>query len=289
MENPRRTLLFTAILCIACATILAGLASVLKKPQEESIRLDRYREMLKAVQLLSDEGYFLIEGEKALLEENGLRVDPQAERASPHEIAKLYEQLVQPKLTNSAGEVASFEERSIDYDRYIQSNSKLGFSKLPWKLFYEVSSPKDPKQALGFIIPVQGFGLWGPIYGLIALKDDGNTVLGISWYEHIETPGLGANISSSAWKDQFRGKQIFQVDAKGQVDLEKSPLGIVVLRGKVQDVYSEDPRANHSVDGMSGATITGDGVTAAYKEVLSSYRELLIEAMQKQRKAGDGP
>lgn len=285
MDNPKRTLLFTATLCLVCSLILAFLASVLKEPQEKAIRTDRYKEMLLSAQYLSQDGYFLLDGKKARLDLQHVTLifDDHAENASAEEITMLYERFVQPKLTNHSGDIASFQERGIVYEEYLQSNVKYGYSKLPWKLIYEVYSLKDAKKVAGYIIPVQGFGLWGPIYGLLALKNNANEVLGISWYAHGETPGLGANISSSQWQEQFPGKQIFQVDAKGNLDPQNASLGLIVVRGKVKDVLGQDPRASHSVDGMSGATITGNGVSGAYKNTLEAYRPFLIKKYEAAR------
>lgn len=285
MDNPRRTLLFTAALCLGCSLILAFLASSLKERQEAAVRTDRYREMLISVQYLDRDDYFLLDGKRGRLDKENLRLvaDESAERASAEEITSLYEHYIRPKLANAGGEIASFEERGLVYQDYLQANAKYGYHKLPWKLYYEVSSLEDASKVSGIIIPVQGFGLWGPIYGLLALKNDGNTVLGISWYSHAETPGLGANISTDQWQSQFPGKQVFQVDAKGNIDPKKAVIGITVLRGRVQDTLSGDPRARHSVDGMSGATITGNGVSSAYKETLESYRSFLIKKYEAAR------
>lgn len=285
MDNPRRTLLFTMALCLGCSLVLAFLASSLKERQEAAIRTDRYREMLISVQYLDRNDYFLLEGKRSRLEDSSgsLIIDEQADPATEGQITQLYERLIRPKLTNNLGETTTFEERGLIYQDYLQANAKYGYHKLPWKLFYEVSSLSNPSEVSGIIIPVQGFGLWGPIYGLLALKNDGNTVLGVSWYSHVETPGLGANISTDQWQSQFLGKQVFQVDAKGDMDPLKAVIGITVLRGRVQDSLADDPRAGHSVDGMSGATITGNGVSSAYKDTLENYRSFLIKKLEAAR------
>ncbi|SCA58966.1 hypothetical protein AB751O23_BO_00010, partial [Chlamydiales bacterium SCGC AB-751-O23] len=107
---------------------------------------------------------------------------------------------------------------------------------------------------------------------------DGQHVIGISWYKHKETPGLGANISESWWQEQFIEKSIFQAPNTGEAqDFETAPLSINVVRGKVIDVFGNGPKSKNSVDGMSGATITGDGVTKSYKESLNGYRSFLVK------------
>lgn len=120
-------------------------------------------------------------------------------------------------------------------------------------------------------------GLWDAIYGYLAVKPDGETVIGISWYEHKETPGLGANISEADWQSQFPGKLIFQPSPTGEVDLKAAPIGINVVKGKVAEVLGDVPKAKAAVDGMPGATLTGNGVTTAYRDVLAAYRPFFIK------------
>lgn len=282
-----RTLTFTILLCGICAFILATLASSLKSRQEEAIKLDRYRQMLMSAQILSKEGYFLtldkdLKRVRAQMDSSGhLTPNTQPAEASKQQITDLFGRAITPMLVDTQGQLQTFVQAGIDYENYFTQNQKLGFSQLPLKLIYTIKLKKDSPHYDGFIIPINGFGLWGPIYGYIALERDGNTILGISWYQHGETPGLGANISTAEWQSQFSGKKIFQVDKSGKMDPEKTPLGIVVIKGKVQDVYGSDPRSVNSVDGMSGATITGNGVTSAYKDVLEEYRPFLIEQFRK--------
>lgn len=98
------------------------------------------------------------------------------------------------------------------------------------------------------ILPVYGAGLWSTMYGYLALEGDGNTVRGLQFYEHAETPGLGDQIDRADWRAQWPGKQLF--DADGNLRIE-------VVRGQVPpggDVL-------HQVDGLSGATLTGRGVS----------------------------
>ena len=125
------------------------------------------------------------------------------------------------------------------------------------------------------MIPVYGFGLWDAIYGFLAVRADGNQLIGISWYDHKETPGLGANISEPSWQKQFQGKVLFQKDTTGKTNFESAPLGITVMRGKVAETLGNSPKADSAVDGMAGATLTGNGVTKAYKDTLGPYRPFL--------------
>ena len=106
---------------------------------------------------------------------------------------------MKPILVDDRGEITTFEQAHINQAEYIQKNKKKGYANLPLKLAYEIMPNPDPLSKVsavpeGYIIPVSGFGLWDYIYGYIAIKPDGDEVIGISWYEQKETPGLGANI-----------------------------------------------------------------------------------------------
>jgi len=127
------------------------------------------------------------------------------------------------------------------------------------------------------VVPVNGFGLWDAIYGYLAIEPDGETVIGISWYDQKETPGLGANITEASWQDLFPGKLIFQPSASGQVDPATAPIGVVVVKGRVSEVLGNVPKARNAVDGMPGATLTGNGVTDAYRIVLGAYRPFFVK------------
>ncbi len=99
------------------------------------------------------------------------------------------------------------------------------------------------------VLPVRAYGLWSTMFAFIALEGDLNTVAAINFYEHAETPGLGDEIEDPDWRAQWVGRQIF--DASGQPRLR-------VIRGRVDPV---SPNAIHEVDGMAGATLTGNGVS----------------------------
>lgn len=98
------------------------------------------------------------------------------------------------------------------------------------------------------VLPVHGAGLWSTMYGFLALEPDGNTVRGLRFYEHAETPGLGDQIEKPDWLELWPGRRIF--DANGSVRIE-------VIRGQ----RPPGDAGIHQVDGMSGATLTGRGVT----------------------------
>lgn len=103
------------------------------------------------------------------------------------------------------------------------------------------------------ILPVYGSGLWSTMYGYLALEADGNTIRGLRFYSHAETPGLGDQVDKPAWRSKWRGKKLF--DDNGEVRVE-------VIRGAVAEAtpgVADD--SAYRIDGLAGATLTGRGVT----------------------------
>ena len=109
------------------------------------------------------------------------------------------------------------------------------------------------------VVPVTGMGLWGPIWGYVALEKDMNTVAGVIMAHKGETPGLGAQISTAKYQANFVGKTIFEGDKFVSVTLRKGG--------------AKDPA--HEVDAISGGTKTSDGVTAMLYNSLANYLPLL--------------
>ena len=109
-----------------------------------------------------------------------------------------------------------------------------------------------------YIVPLRGAGLWNAIFGYIALKDDVNTIKG-AVFDHLgETPGLGAEITQEWFRKRFEEERIF--------DEEGNFIGVSVVKG-----YSSEAKDDHMVDSISGATITGDGVSNMISERLRHY------------------
>ncbi len=115
------------------------------------------------------------------------------------------------------------------------------------EIYAPVYVVRDGSRVEQLILPVRGAGLWSTMYGYLALEADGNTVRGLRFYEHAETPGLGDQIDRPDWLRQWPGKRLF--DDAGSARIE-------VVRGQVQP----GDAAIHQVDGLSGATLTGRGV-----------------------------
>ena len=108
---------------------------------------------------------------------------------------------------------------------------------------------KDGTEIDQIILPVYGKGLWSTMLGYLSVAPDGNTVKGLRFYAHAETPGLGDQMDKEPWRAQWVGKLIYDGTDEPQIR---------VIKGMVP---ANAPDARHMIDGMSGATLTGNGVT----------------------------
>jgi Na+-transporting NADH:ubiquinone oxidoreductase subunit C len=120
--------------------------------------------------------------------------------------------------------------------------------------------PDDGEKVI--IIPVEGKGLWGPIYGYVSLRSDMNTVYGVNFDHKGETPGLGAEINTSAFEGMFPGKKLFE---------DGNFVSIQVIKGgaKSGDI--------HGVDAVSGGTITSKGLQKMLYDCIKKYNDYLLK------------
>jgi Na+-transporting NADH:ubiquinone oxidoreductase subunit C len=116
-----------------------------------------------------------------------------------------------------------------------------------------------------YIIPMQGAGLWGPIGAYLALEADLSMIGGVAFSHEKETPGLGAEIDTPMFEDRYKGKLIYSDDGA------LKPVG--VLRGAGNDTRG----LPHAVDGLTGATMTLNGVTQMFHAELSRYAKVLAK------------
>ena len=214
------TVVFASIMVIIVAAALAYAAIGLKPFQDSNIVLEKKQNILSSV---------------------GITID--RENAE----AKYSEYIKSENVLNNKGE--EVEGSAFDIDLSKEMKKDVNTQLLP--LFIS-----QIDGATSYIIPLRGKGLWGPIWGFIALKDDLTTVYGAVFDHKGETPGLGAEINQPFFQEPFAGKTIFE--------------GLNFTSIKVVKVgYSKGDM--HAVDGISGGTITSDGVTDMLSERLSMY------------------
>jgi Na+-transporting NADH:ubiquinone oxidoreductase subunit C len=142
-----------------------------------------------------------------------------------------------------------------------ESSEKLDLKKESLKPVAERLMPLYMAEKEGktyIVIPVSGTGLWGPIWGNVALEDDLNTIYGATFDHKGETPGLGAEINTAAFQQQFRNKKLFDASNK-------------FVSVAVEKPGSYTPN-DHTVDAISGGTLTSKGLQAMLKTCLEPYQ-----------------
>ena len=157
-------------------------------------------------------------------------------------------------------EVQSLYDKNINEIRIDKVGSVLDQVDQSGNFAYTIYQSSENNMVTGYAIPIAGKGLWGTMYGYFAIEPDAETVKGITFYKHKETPGLGAEVDKDWFKNNFIGKKL--TDKNGEL------VSIEVVKGYVSKT---DPEALHKVDGISGATITGTGLTTFLKSDLEKY------------------
>lgn len=285
-----KTLVFVLLLSVVSGLTLSLVVQGLQQKKIQAKELDISQQLLISAKVYSPQGYFLLpdgnEYVPAKREGNALIVDRSHTTASSEDVLSVYSRRVRPMLVSRTGSLVSYQKVGIEPEQFLKE-WKSSAQSLPYLPIYEVLN--DQGSAVeSYVIPVQGLGLWDRIFGYLAVFPDGITVKGISWYEHKETPGLGGTIAEPSWQQQFFLKKIFLPDEQGKVDVADSPLGITVVKGKVNDVLGNSPTAKNAVDGIAGATLTGQGVTRAFKDCLEPYRPFLMSLSSKKQESVGG-
>ena len=172
------------------------------------------------------------------------------------ELNGIYEESVESFLVDHEGKVIQGSSaEGVDLEEELENPDPAA-----WRL--PVFVVTEGGRASVYAIPVFGKGLWSTLYGYLALSDDLDTVQGITFYKHGETAGLGAEIEQAWFQDNFVGKKIFDGSALRSIE---------VVKGKVADVFSNPSDHTYAVDGISGASMTGRGVTDLLEEKLNIY------------------
>jgi Na+-transporting NADH:ubiquinone oxidoreductase subunit C len=225
-----KTLLVAVSLCLFCSAIISYTAVSLKDIQEANVRLDQQKKILAAANLLE---------ENKTIEELFTTIE-----------SKIIN-LNTGKYDDSI-ELATFSEREFarDLNTSITLSSDQDIATIKRRENYQkVYLHYQNNEISAIILPVRGYGLWGTLYGFLALESDLKTIIGLEFYQHKETPGLGAEVDNPRWKALWAGKKISS---------ETGEILISVIKGSVD---KNSKAAQHQVDGLSGATITGNGVT----------------------------
>ncbi len=229
-DSFAKTMVVAFLLCLVCSILVSGSAVALRPMQENNKSLDVKKNILSVAGLLDedvniDEAFQQIEAKIVELE-TGVYID--------------------------SIDIVNYNQRKAakDPEFRIEISPKDDIANIKRKAKYaKVYLVKKDDQIDAFILPVHGYGLWSTMYGFLALEADGQTVIGLNFYDQAETPGLGGEIVNPKWLALWKGKKVYNQDGvpilglvKGHVDLSK-------------------PGSESQVDGLAGATLTSQGVT----------------------------
>ncbi|MFV0554976.1 MAG: NADH:ubiquinone reductase (Na(+)-transporting) subunit C [Mangrovibacterium sp.] len=218
------TFIYAAVMVIVVAAILSFAATNLKKAQQQNVKIEKMQNILASVNVAADAAT--------------------AEDTYNKTVTNSY--VVNAKGEQVAGEAftvaVAAEYKKAAADRLLP--------------VFECQINGETK----YILPMYGAGLWGPIWGYVSLNADANTIYGANFDHAGETPGLGAEIATPAFQEQFKGKTIFDNNLLYSIMVAKS---------------NENYPAAHSVDAISGGTITSKGLETMIKQDLEAYEAFL--------------
>ena len=224
---------FAAIICVVCAIFVSASAVTLRDRQVVNQTLDMQRNVLRAAGLATED-------EALRPEEIDVRFEP------------IRQVVIETATGNAAPEVdpVGFTQRAIDTaaaTSHAAPANNAGVARIGrHTLVYERRDARGDLEIV--VLPVRGLGLWGVLYGFLALDADLETIRGLTFYEHKETPGLGGEVDSPRWKALWDGRKAFGPAGEPQIQVIKG------VAGSVDD-------APYDVDGLAGATMTSRGVT----------------------------
>ena len=233
---------FSIILTVVLGLLLSGTSQVLGPLQRKAEELDTKKQILGAV----------LDG-------------AELKAMKPEEVLTFYETRISSKVVDIEGKDVT---QNPDGSPMVAEKVNVGknYKMAPESSLYPIfvfHAEGNPDAAESYILPVYGAGLWDEIWGYVALQTDLSTIEGVTFSHKGETPGLGARITSPDVQQRYKGKEIF--DESGNLQ------SVSMQKGEGKD-YSGD---THKVDGMSGATITANGVNNMLKNYLQYYSAFL--------------
>ena len=236
-DSIKKTLLVTILLSLVCSVIVSSAAVFLKQRQDDNKVLDVQKNIIAIA---------------------GLADDPAS--LSNADIAALFETITPRLVDLSEGKFVEADAAEINaYDQRVAAKDParshtLDAAKDTASIKRQANIAKVYKiykdgELDTLILPIHGYGLWSTLYGFIALEGDLNTVAGMGFYEHAETPGLGGEVDNPSWKEKWVGKLVY------------APGGAVELGVVKGTAETQGTKANYQIDGLAGATLTSNGVT----------------------------
>jgi Na+-transporting NADH:ubiquinone oxidoreductase subunit C len=237
-------IIFTVVLTIVVGGLLAGASQFLGPAQQRSIELDTKSSILNAVR-------------------NQVKIE------KGDDILAIYDKRISSLVVDFDGNEIKTDAKGnpiVAEKVNILKNYKLDPKDRQYPVF-KLISEIDPNDVEAYILPVYGAGLWDKIWGYVALDSKLHTIVGVSFDHKGETPGLGQRIATAEIQDRYAGKEIFNENGElVSVDMMKGEHG-----GGATSIQYYDGQP-HKVDGMSGATLTGNGLNEMLKTYLTSYQ-----------------
>ena len=242
------TIGFATAVCLVCSISIATVSVGLKERQDDNKRRDLQGNILGALGLPED-GHDL----------------------TGEEIDQLWVDRVEFRVIDPTGALVDGPKGDRDGDGDLdQDDVMISVGHAEEGAVPELCSlyvRKDGDKDVSYAIPMMGKGLWGPLTGYIALNPEATMVTGVTFFAPKETPGLGAEIQSNKFKDQWVGKKVVDSAGKGKT--------IHVVKGDADVLCPGE--TDWCVDGVSGATITSRGVDAMVAQSLNWYDNYLVK------------
>ena len=230
-ESTLRTLLVAFMVCLVCSVLVATIAVVLRPTQVMNRLLDTQRSIVNVAGM-------------------------DADSMSANEIQELFGTRIMAKLLELETGKYSDAHDPITFDPVAAAKDPASSKALKAELdiasirriekyttVYLVNDEQGELQSI--VLPIRGYGLWGTMFGFMAIDSDLNTVNGLAFHEHKETPGLGGEVDNPRWKASWLGKKVFNDKQEVALSVTKPSQGV----------------EEHSVDALAGATLTSDGVS----------------------------
>ena len=229
-DSRKKTFIVAFALCLICSIAVSAAAVMLKPVQDKNKLLDKQRNIVAI----------------AGLAQTGMSVDEAFKQVE----AKVVDLKTGEYIDNIDPKTFDARAAAVDPKQNIVLTKDQDIASIKRRAKYAtVYLVKDAQgQLQKIILPIHGYGLWSTLYGFLALQGDANTVVGLGFYEHAETPGLGGEVDNPQWKAQWVGKKVFDEQGNIAIRVTKSP------------VAEADPRAVYDIDALSGATLTSNGV-----------------------------
>ena len=238
-DSIQKTLIVAILLCLVCSVIVSGAAVGLRSQQNLNKANDKRSAVLQAAGLL-ESGKPVAEQFEAKITTRIVNVE-EGRFATDAELAEIKDAgLIDPNGVFQQKKSSKIPEFSKELE---PSEDPAGIKRK--ENFAAIYLVEDAGQIKTVILPIHGYGLWSTLYGFIAVEGDMDTIAGLGFYSHAETPGLGGEVDNPKWKSQWEGKELYNDDGE---------LAITVVKG------ASEPGNPYQVDGLSGATLTSRGV-----------------------------